>query len=185
MNSTYERRSAADLREKQKQMISQAESVQKTVAVTEPNWQALIASLKMVTETEAQILEHQTLLAKDQELQESLEMIWKKLAVLVTRGELQGILNRQVTTLTQHQKETTDVMEAYRQEILTATEEAQKMIASMTTSTEAHCGQLSEKFSKAISEEQQRLRTWMQRCLLISAIPSLLLVILELILHLC
>ncbi len=185
MNSNYERRSAADLREKQKQMIAQAESVQKTVAVTEPNWQALIASLKMVTEIEAQILEQLMLLAKDQELQESLEEIRRKLAVLVTRGELQGILNRQITTLTQQQKLTAEVMEAYRQKILTATEEAQKKIVNMTTSTEAHCGQLSEKFSKAISEEQQSLRTWMQRCLMISAIPSLLLVILELILHLC
>ena len=178
MSSNCERRSAADLREKQKQMIAQAEAVQKTVAITEPNWQALITSLKVMTETVAQILEQQMLLAKDQELQESLEMIWKKLAVLVTRGELQGILNRQVKTLTQHQKETTDVMEAYRQEILTATEEAQKKIASMTTSTEARCGQLSEKFSKAISEEQQSLHTWMLRCLLISLIPSVLQVIL-------
>ena len=178
MNSNYERRSAADLREKQKQLIAQAESVQKTVAVTEPNWQALIASLKMVTEIEAQILEQQMLLAKDQELQESLEMIWKKLAVLVTRGELQGILNRQVTTLTQQQKLTTEVMESYRQEILTATEEAQKKIANMTTSTEAHCGQLSEKFSKAICEEQQSMRKWMLRCLLISLFPSVLQLIL-------
>lgn len=178
MNSNYERRSAADLREKQKQMIAQAESVQKTVAVTEPNWQALIASLKMVTETEAQILDQLMLLAKDQELQESLEEIWRKLAVLVTRGELQGILNRQVKTLTQQQKLTTEVMEAYRQEILTATEEAQKKIASMTTSTEARFGQMHEKLSSAISEEQQSLRTWMRRCLLISLVPSLIQLIL-------
>jgi hypothetical protein len=166
-------------------MIAQAESVQKTVAVTEPNWQALIASLKIVTETEAQILDQLMLLAKDQELQTSLEEIWRKLAVLVTRGELQGILNRQVKTLTQQQKLTTEVMESYRQEILTATEEAQKNIASMTTSTEVRFGQMREKFSNAISDEQQSLRKWMLRYLLISAIPSLLLVILELILHLC
>lgn len=48
------------------------------------------------------------------------------------------------------------------------------MIASVTTSTEAHCGQLSEKFSKAICEEQQSMRKWMLRCLLICLFPSLL-----------
>ena len=178
MNSNCERRSAADLREKQKQMIAQAEAVQKTVAVMEPNWQALIASLRMVTETEAQILEQLMFLAKDQELQKSLEEIWRKLAVLVTRGELQGILNQQIRMLTEQQKLTTEVMQSYRQELLTATEEAQKKIASMTTSTEARFGQMSENFLKAISEEQQSMRKWMLRCLLISLIPSVLQVIL-------
>ncbi len=176
MNSNYERRSAADLREKQKQMIAQAESVQKTVAVTEPNWQALIASLKMVTETEAQILERLNLLATDTDVQATLQNLYYALEIrFVDLDVLLHEYDKQISGTAQEAEKT----------ITAATQDAQKKIASMTTSTEAHCGQLSEKFSKAISEEQQSLRTWMQRCLLISAIPSLLLVILELILHLC
>lgn len=176
MNSNYERRSAADLREKQKQMIAQAESVQKTVAVTEPNWQALIASLKMVTETEAQILERLNLLATDTDVQATLQNLYYALEIrFVDLDVLLHEYDKQISGTAQEAEKT----------ITAATQDAQKKIASMTTSTEAHCGQLSEKFSKAISEEQQSLRTWMQRCLLISTIPSLLLVILELILHLC
>ena len=176
MNSNYERRSAADLREKQKQMIAQAESVQKTVAVTEPNWQALIASLKMVTETEAQILERLNLLATDTDVQATLQNLYYALEIrFVDLDVLLHEYDKQISGTAQEAEKT----------ITAATQDAQKKIASMTTSTEAHCGQLSEKLSKAISEEQQSLRTWMRRCLMISAIPSLLLIILELILHLC
>ena len=56
MSSNCGRQSAADMREQQKKNLAQATAVQPTVAVMEHNWQALIASLKMVTEIEAQIL---------------------------------------------------------------------------------------------------------------------------------
>lgn len=176
MNSNYERRSAADLREKQKQMIAQAESVQKTVAVTEPNWQALIASLKMVTETVAQILERLNLLATDTDVQATLQNLYYALEIRFM--DLDVLLH-------EYDKQISGTAQEAEKTITAATQDAQKKIASMTTSTEAHFGQLSEKFSKAISEEQQSLHTWMLRCLMIGAIPSLLLVILELILHLC
>lgn len=176
MNSNYERRSAAELREQQKKNIAQAEAVQKTVAVTEPNWQALIASLKMVTETEAQILERLNLLATDTDVQATLQNLYYALEIrFVDLDVLLHEYDKQISGTAQEAEKT----------ITAVTQDAQKKIASMTTSTEAHCGQLSEKLSSAISEEQQSLHTWMRRCLLISTIPSLLLVILELILHLC
>ena len=169
MNSNCERRSAAELREKQKQMIAQAESVQKTVAVTEPNWQALIASLKMVTETEAQILERLNLLATDTDVQATLQNLYYALEIrFVDLDVLLHEYDNQISGTAQEAEKT----------ITAATQDAQKKIASMATSTEARFGQLSEKFSKAISEEQQSLRKWMLRCLLISLIPSVLQVIL-------
>ena len=177
MNSSYAKKSAADMRAAQKETLEQAAAVQKTVAVMEPNWRALIASLTQMAETEAQIqeqLDRLQLLATRKELDAIMADVWNKLAVLVTRGELQGILNRQIRMLTEQQKQTTEVMKAYRQQILTAAEEAQQKIAHTTTSTEAHCGQLSEKFSKAISEQQSQMKQWMLRCLLISLIPSVL-----------
>ena len=181
MNSNYAKKSAADMRAAQKETLEQAAAVQKTVAVMEPNWRALIASLTQMAETEAQIqeqLDRLQLLATRKELDAIMADVWNKLAVLVTRGELQGILNRQIRMLTEQQKQTTEVMKAYRQEILTAAEEAQQQIAHTTTSTEAHCGQLSERFSNAISEQQSQMKKWMLRCLLISLIPSVLQVIL-------
>ena len=169
------------MRAAQKETLEQAAAVQKTVAVMEPNWRALISSLTQMAETEAQIqeqLDRLQLLATRKELDAIMADVWNKLAVLVTRGELQGILNRQIRMLTEQQKQTTEVMKAYRQQILTAAEEAQQKIAHTTTSTEARFGQLSEKFSKAISEQHSQMKKWMLRCLLISLIPSVLQVIL-------
>ena len=169
MNSNYERRSAADLREKQKQMIAQAESVQKTVAVTEPNWQALIASLKMMTETVAQILERLNLLATDTDVQATLQNLYYALEIrFVDLDVLLYEYDKQISGTAQEAEKT----------ITAVTQDAQKKIASMTTSTEARFGQMHEKLSSAISDEQQSLRKWMLRCLLISLIPSVLQVIL-------
>lgn len=158
MNSNNVRRSAADMREKQKQNLAQAEAVQKTVAVMEPNWQALIASLKMVTETEAQILEKQDTLA--------------------TREELISLLGQQLDVLTQWQQAMIDVALDHQKAVSKATQGAQDLMQTATKAIEARSGQVSERFSKAISEEQERLRKWMLRCLLISLIPSALQIIL-------
>lgn len=176
MNSPYERKSAADMRAAQKQTLAQAETVQKTVAVMEPNWQALIASLKIVTETEAQILERLNLLATDTDVQATLQNLYYALEIRFV--DLDVLLH-------EYDKQISGTAEEAEKTITAATQDAQKKIASMTNSTEARFGQLSEKFSKAISEEQQSLRTWMRKCLMISALPGLLLIILELILHLC
>ena len=158
MNSNYERRSAADLREKQKQMIAQAESVQKTVAVTEPNWQALIAAMKIVTETEAQILE--------------------RLALLATTEELISLMGKQIEVLEEYQEAAIQAMQDYQKLVSTEAKNAQKLMQTATNAIEVRSGEVSEKFSKAICEEQQNMRKWMLRCLLISLIPSMLQVIL-------
>ena len=68
MNSNNARRSAADMRTAQKQTIAQAEAVQKTVAVMEPNWNAMISSQKQQVETLAQILELLGQLATEERL---------------------------------------------------------------------------------------------------------------------
>ena len=158
MNSNYERRSAADLREKQKQMIAQAESVQKTVAVTEPNWQALIASLKIVTETEAQILEKQDTLA--------------------TQEEVFSLMGQQLEVLTQWQQAMIDVAIDHQKAVSKATQGAQDLMQTATKAIEVRSGQVSERFSKAISEEKSQMHKWMIRCLLISLIPSAVQIIL-------
>ena len=158
MSSNCERRSAADLREKQKQMIAQAESVQKTVAVTEPNWQALIASLKMVTEIEAQILE--------------------QLALLATTEELISLMGKQIEVLEEYQEAAIQAMQDYQKLVSAEAKDAQKLMQTATNAIEVRSGEVSEKFSKAICEEQQNMRKWMLRCLLISLIPSVLQVIL-------
>ena len=174
MNSNYERRSAADMREKQKQNIAQATAVQPTVAVMEHNWQALISLLKTVTETEAQILERLDLLATDTDVQATLQNLYYALETRFI--DLNVILH-------EYDKQISGTAQEAEKTITAATQDAQKKIASMTSSTEAHFGQLSEKLSSAISAEQKNLRKWMLQCLLISLLPSLIHLILLLTQH--
>ena len=158
MSSNCGRQSAADMREQQKKNLAQATAVQPTVAVMEHNWQALIASLKMVTETEAQILE--------------------QLALLATTEELISLMGKQIEVLEEYQEAAIQAMQDYQKLVSTEAKDAQKLMQAATKAIEARSGEVSEKFSKAICEEQQSMRKWMLRCLLISLIPSVLQLIL-------
>ena len=169
MNSSYAKKSAADMRAAQKETLEQAAAVQKTVAVMEPNWQALIASQKLQVETLAQILERMMLLATDTDVQATLQNLYYTLETRFI--DLNVILH-------EYDSQISGAAQEAEKTITAATQDAQKKIASTTTSTEAHCGQLSERFSSAISEQQSQMKKWMLRCLLISLIPSVLQLIL-------
>ena len=158
MSSNCGRQSAADMREQQKKNLAQATAVQPTVAVMEHNWQALIASLKMVTEIEAQILE--------------------QLALLATTEELVSLMGKQIEVLEEYQETAIQAMQDYQKLVATEAKDAQKLMQAATNAIEARSGEVSEKFSKAISEQQSQMKKWMLRCLLISLIPSVLQVIL-------
>ena len=158
MSSNCGRQSAADMREQQKKNLAQATAVQPTVAVMEHNWQALITAMKIVTEAEAQILE--------------------RLALLATTEELISLMGKQIEVLEEYQEAAIQAMQDYQKLVSAEAKGAQKLMQAATKAIEARSGEVSEKFSKAISEEQQHLRKWMIRCLLISLIPSVLQVIL-------
>ena len=158
MSSNCGRQSAADMREQQKKNLAQATAVQPTVAVMEHNWQALIVAMKIVTETEAQILE--------------------QLALLATTEELISLMGKQIEVLEEYQEAAIQAMQDYQKLVSTEAKDAQKLMQTATNAIETRSGEVSEKFSKAICEEQQSMRKWMLRCLLISLLPSLLQVIL-------
>jgi len=97
MNSNNGRRSAADMRMEQKQTLAQAEAVQKTVAVMEPNWMALISSQKQQVETLAQILE--------------------RLSLLMTKEDISSLMQEQINTLEEHQETALGVLEDFQKVI--------------------------------------------------------------------
>ena len=158
MNSNNARRSAADMRTAQKQTIAQAEAVQKTVAVMEPNWNAMISSQKQQVETLAQILE--------------------LLGQLATEERLITLMQAQIDFLSAHQEAAVDAMQNYQTKAAKATAEAETLMKTAAREMEKRSGQLSEKFSCTLSEQQKKLGKWMLRCLLIGLIPSVLQVIL-------
>ena len=158
MNSNYAKKSAADMRAAQKETLEQAAAVQKTVAVMEPNWKALISSQEQQVQTLAQILE--------------------SLSLLATETRIISLMQEQIDVLRECQNDTEESTQQYQKEVAKAAAEAEKLMQTATKAIEERSGKVSEKFSNAISEQQSQMKKWMLRCLLISLIPSVLQVIL-------
>ena len=105
--------------------------------------------------------------------------------ILASKSDIISLMQEQIDVLEQTQDSSIKSMKSYQFHVASAAKEAEKLMKRATEALEARSGQVSEKFSKTISEEQEHLRKWMIKCLLISLIPSLLLVSLELLLHFC
>ena len=157
------KKSATEMRQAQKDMISKAESVQPTVAVMEPNWNALIASQKAQVKTLGEILEKFDTLSTEERLRAHLEM---QLQILRSDG-----------------KASVEVMEQYRQTMMQEVKNATSLMQDTVKSLERQAGNLNEKFGKAISQEQERMRHTSKELFWISMIPSLILVAWELVRH--
>lgn len=157
------KKSATEMRQAQKDMISKAESVQPTVAVMEPNWNALIASQKAQVKTLGEILEKFDTLSTEERLRAHLEM---QLQILRSDG-----------------KASMEVMEQYRQAMLQDAKNSISLMRDTMKSLEQEAGNLNEKFGKAISQEQEQMKRTSRKLFWISMIPSLILVIWELTRH--
>lgn len=157
------RKSATEMRQAQKDMISKAESVQPTVAVMEPNWNALIASQKAQVKTLGEILEKFDTLSTEERLRAHLEM---QLQILRSDG-----------------KASVEVMEQYRQTLTLEVKNTTTAMQDLMKDMERQAGNLNEKFGKAISQEQERMKHTSKKLFWISMIPSLILVVWELTRH--
>ena len=157
------KKSATEMRQAQKDMISKAESVQPTVAVMEPNWNALIASQKAQVKTLGEILE--------------------KFDTLTTEERLRAHLEMQLQILRSDGKASVEVMEQYRQTMMQEVKNATSLMQDTVKSLERQAGNMNEKFGKAISQEQERMKNTSKKLFWISMIPSLILVVWELVRH--
>ena len=163
MSSPYEKKSAAAMRQEQKDMISMAEAVQPTVAVMEPNWRAMIASQKAQVKTLEEILTH--------------------LDLLTTTDQLTDYMGQQMEILKQHAEDSIHTMEQYQGAMMISAETVDQMCQRAKTSLEKQAGSVSEKFGRAILQEQERMKNTSKKLFWISMIPSLILVIWELMRH--
>ena len=157
------KKSAEQMRQSQRDMISKAEAVQPTVAVMEPNWKAMIESQKMQVKTLGEIQEY--------------------LDTLTTEKQLVEHMNMQLRLLREDGKNSREAMEQYRQ---TLTREVQNTTSTMQDtmkSMERQVGKMSEEFGRAISQEQERMKHTSKKLFWISMIPSLILVVWELTRH--
>ena len=161
MSSEYGRKSAADMRAAQKDLLAKAEAVQPTVAVMEPNWRAIIASQREQVDTLGNIME--------------------TMETLTTKEELVDYMNRQLQALTEHSNQTIQIMEEYQEAMMHSAENVEQKCHQAATSMEKQTGSVSEKFSQAISEQSVLMKKLTKRCFRIALIPSLILLLLELV----
>ena len=152
MNSNCGRKSAADMREQQKQMLARAEAVHPTVTVTEPNWRALIDSQR--------------------EQVRALEQILLTLDTLATTELLTEYLNWQLDTLKEEAQQSAELVEQYRQTLAEQTAQTTELLTK-------HCGNVSEEFSKCLSQERSKMTVFMKRSFLLGLLPSLLFLLLQ------
>ena len=157
------RKSAEQMRQSQRDMISKAEAVQPTVAVTEPNWRAMIDSQKAQVKTMGEILE--------------------KMDTLTTEERFLAQLEMQLQVLRSDGKASAEAMEQYRQTLMREAQNTTSTMQDTMKSLERQVGKMSEEFGKAILQEQERMKNTSKKLFWISMIPSLILVVWELTRH--
>ena len=126
----------------------------------EPNWNAMIASQKMQVDTLGDIME--------------------KLDTLTTTAELRNFMGQQIWILQQHAEKTVQAMEEYQKKMMHAADSLEKECQLAAKNLEKQAGSVSERFSQAISEQTTLMKKLTKRCSWTAMIPSLLLLLLEL-----
>ena len=157
------KKSAAEMRAAQRDMISKAEAVQPTVAVMEPNWKAMIDSQKAQVDTLGKILE--------------------KLGTLTTEERFLAQLEMQLQVLRSDGNAGREAMEQYRQTLVREAQNTTSTMESTMKSLERQAGKMNEEFGRAILQEQERMKNTSKKLFWISMIPSLILVVWELTRH--
>ena len=157
------KKSAAEMRAAQRDMISKAEAVQPTVAVMEPNWKAMIDSQKAQVDTLGKILE--------------------KLGTLTTEKQLLLYMDRQLEILRQDGQTSLETLEQYRQTLMQEAQNTTSTMQDTMKSMERQAGKMSEELGRAILREQERMKNTSKKLFWISMIPSLILVVRELTRH--
>lgn len=159
MSSEYGVKSLEEMKAKQRALLQQAEKAHPCVAVTEPNWAAMIASQKAQIETLAEM--QSTLLT------------------LTTRAELTDLLNQQLTILMEHGRKTCETMDQYREQMMAAAKAQTRQMETAATGMQTQAGKISEQFSQQLSVVTQQQKRYTKKLFWISLIPSLLLLIME------
>ena len=167
MNSSTERKSPQELITQAQQQITTAEKVHPCVAVTEPNWMAMISTQK------AQI--------------KLLQDIQNTLPTLTTEEELKAYMDRQLKVLMQYTDQTKEATEQFQRAMETSATELNKSIHQLITDTEKQVGRMKENFSENLSmlrsTAEDKLEKHTNKMFWISLIPSAVLIVLELMRH--
>ena len=167
MSSSTERKSPQNFITEMQEQITVAETAHPCVAVTEPNWKAMISTQK------AQI--------------KLLQDIQNTLPTLTTEEELKVYMDQQLKVLMQYTEQTKEATEQFQAAMETSAAELTEGIRQLITDTEKQVGRMSESCSNNISmlrsTAEDKLERHTNKLFWMSLIPSAVLIVLELIRH--
>ena len=167
MSSSTERKSAQSLITEMQEQLTVAETAHPCVAVTEPNWKAMISTQR------SQI--------------DLLKEIRDTLPTLTTEEELKVYMDRQLKVLIQYTEQTKEATEQFQVAMETLAAELTENISRLITDTEKQVGRMSESCSNNISmlrsTAEDKLDRHTNKMFWISLIPSAVLIVLELMRH--
>ena len=167
MNSYTERKSPQELITEVQQQITAAEKVHPCVAVTEPNWMAMISTQK----TQIKLLQD----------------IQNTLPTLTTEKELKAYMDEQLKVLMQYTEQTKEATEQFQVAVETSAAELTESIRQLIADTEKQVGRMSESCSNNISmlrsTAEDKMEKHTNKMFWISLIPSAVLIVLELMRH--
>ena len=167
MSSSTERKSPQNFITEMQEQITVAETAHPCVAVTEPNWKAMISTQR------SQI--------------NLLKEIQDTLPTLTTEKELKVYMDRQLKLLMQYTEQTKEATEQFQAALETAAAELTENINRLIADTEKQVGRMSESCSNNISmllsTAEDKLERHTNKLFWMSLIPSAVLIVLELIRH--
>ena len=163
MSSESGRKSPIELKAQAKMNLAQAAQTETYVSITEKNWRALIQS------QQTQI--------------DMLSTMMNTMETLATWSDLSDMQQEQLDKLTSHAEETQQTLTEFQQLLQQQAEQIQTATSTSMESFKLQAGNMSEEFSKKLYSAEEQLNNHLKKLTAISFIPTILLIIWELIRH--
>ena len=163
MNSESERASWSELKAQSQRNLDVAKQTTRFVSVPERSWTALI----QLQQTQINML----------------SSIAESLKTLATWNDLSDMQEEQLTQLTAHAEQTEQTLTEFQETLQQQAEQIQTATLTSMETFRSQVGNASESFSQQLSSEKQTVKRSSRKLILVSLIPTILLIIWELIRH--
>ena len=163
MNSESEKKSLPELKAQAQRNLDVAKQTTSFVSVPERSWTALI-----------QLQQNQI---------KMLGSIAESLKTLATWSDLSDMQEEQLAQLTAHAEQTEQTLTAFQEMLQAQAEQIQTVTSTSMETFQSQVGKASESFSQQLSTVEQTVKRSLKKLILVSLIPTILLIIWELIRH--
>ena len=163
MSSESGRKTPSELKAQAKMNLAQAAQTETYVSITEKNWRALIQS----QQTQIDIL----------------STMMSTMETLATWNDLSDMQQEQLDKLTSHAEETQQTLTEFQDTLQQQAEQIQMATSTLMENFQSQAGKASENYSQQLYSAEQTTKRSLKRMIWVSLIPTILLIIWELIRH--